>query len=117
MLKLKYQLIKEGFSWQIISSAMIQKAVGKFLRLTGTKKRIEKQLTRQMDTDFAKVKLATRIEVEGNKCYECRVNPPQLPPVRVAFIRDENQVKIVYLTTNIVKADFTHDLEHFLGGK
>ena len=81
------------------------------------KKTIEKQLTRQMDTDFAKVKLATRIEVEGNKCYECRVNPPQLPPVRVAFIRDENQVKIVYLTTNIVKADFTHDLEHFLGGK
>ena len=74
------------------------------------KKTIEKQLTRQMDTDFAKVKLATRIEV-------CRVNPPQLPPVRVAFIRDENQVKIVYLTTNIVKADFTHDLEHFLGGK
>lgn len=81
------------------------------------KKTIEKQLTRQIDTDFAKVKLATRIEVQGNKCYECRVNPPQLPPVRVAFTRNESKVEIVYLTTNIVKADFTHELERFLGGK
>ncbi|WP_290034022.1 hypothetical protein [Ligilactobacillus cholophilus] len=81
------------------------------------KKTIEKQITRQMETDFSKVKLATRIEVNGLKCYECRVNPPQLPPVRVAFTRDGNKITICYITTNIVKADFTHELEHFLGGK
>ena len=81
------------------------------------KKTIEKQLIRQIETDFSKTKLATRIEVDGHKCYECRINPPQLPPVRVAFIRDDQKVTIYYLTTNIVKADFTHELEHFLGGK
>ena len=81
------------------------------------KKAIEKQLIRQLETDFTKVKLATRIEVKGHKCYECRVNPPQLPPLRIAFIRDQNTVTVCYMTTNIVKADFTHELEHFLGGK
>lgn len=80
-------------------------------------KTIQKQLTRQIETNFSKVKLATRIEVDHNKCYECRVNPPQLPPIRVAFTLKENQVNICYLTTNIVKADFTHELEHFLLGK
>ncbi len=78
---------------------------------------IERQLTRQIDTDFSKTKLATRIEVDGHKCYECRVNLPQTPNIRVAFTVDDKDVVVRYVTTNITKADFTHELEHFLSSR
>lgn len=80
-------------------------------------KAVAAQLTQQFATDFAKTKLATRIPVAGTKCYECRVNPPQLPAMRVAFTRHGAGATVEYLTTNITKADFTQELEQFLGGK
>ena len=75
---------------------------------------IKRTITAQFDTDFAKTKLASRKTFEGHKVYECRVNVGKLPALRVAFTLADGTVTVVYLTHNIQKSDFSHEIEAFL---
>ena len=75
---------------------------------------VSAHVRREIDTDFAKTKLATRRHFDGHKVYECRVNLAKLPALRVAFALDGSQVTIVYMSTNIQKSEFSAEIESFL---
>ena len=75
---------------------------------------VEETIQKQLDTNFSKTKLASRIPYEGRKLYECRVNVGKLPAFRVAFAVHDCHVQVVFMTNRIQKSDFSRLLDTFL---
>lgn len=78
------------------------------------KEQIVRMLESQAQAGFAKVKPATHLLFDEQKVWELRVNPAQLPPVRVAFTRAADQFLVVYMSHTLQKSEFSRELEHFL---
>lgn len=77
---------------------------------------IAQMLEKQFEMGFSKVKPASHLRFNGNKVWELRVNPAQIPPIRVAFTVVDDQFEVIYLTHAIQKSEFTRELELFLRG-
>lgn len=75
---------------------------------------VTSQIEIQVATHFAKTKLASRRFFRGLKVYECRVNPPKLPALRVAFTVHDDTATAVYITSQIQKSDFSREIDSFL---
>lgn len=75
---------------------------------------VTSQIETQIATHFAKTKLASRRPFRGMKVYECRVNPPKLPALRVAFTVHGDTATAVYLSSHIQKSDFSREIDSFL---
>lgn len=87
----------------------------KFLaRQPGLKEKIEQALLYQQEKNFFKTKSASRIKWHGQPVYEIRVNDPSVKALRAAFTRSDGEIHVVYLTTTLLKKDFTKEMDGFL---
>lgn len=90
----------------------------------GTKKFLTKQpalkdkislaLYRQQENGFFKTKSASRLKWHGFPVYEIRINDPSVKALRAAFIVSNQEIHVVYLTTTLLKKDFTKEMDTFL---
>lgn len=79
------------------------------------KEAIEQQTMRKIENNFSRIKPALRTKYNGHDIFECRVNLNHIPDIRIAFWCEQESVKVVYATTTLTKAEFTRELEKFLG--
>lgn len=75
---------------------------------------IAQHIARQVATNFAQTKLASRRLFEGLSVYECRVNVGKLPAFRVAFTVRADLATVVYISTHIQKSEFSREIDAFL---
>ena len=78
---------------------------------------VEERVSQQIATGFAKTKLASRLTYGGQKVYECRVNAPKLPAIRVAFTVKDGAVCVVFMSTDIQKSTFSEAITGFLNSR
>lgn len=80
---------------------------------------IERQISdavnREIATGMTKVKLATRTKVSGASCYEFRTNLGKLGSARLAFIRQGHRATVVFISHDLQKSTFSHELIKILG--
>ena len=75
---------------------------------------IEQRIAQEWARDFAQTKRATHKSFQGKTIRECRVNAGTLPAFRVAFVLEQAAVQVLFISTQIQKSDFTHDLDALL---
>lgn len=78
------------------------------------KQKIEQALFYQQENNFFKTKSASRLKWHGMPVSEIRVNDPSVKALRAAFVRAEDGIHVVYLTTTLLKKDFTKEMDAFL---
>lgn len=73
-------------------------------------------LNRELGTGMTKIKLATEQKIAGHPCYELRLNLGTIGSARIAFTVYNRQVRVIFITSQLQKATFTHDLKQILKG-
>lgn len=75
---------------------------------------IENAMETQLETGMSKVKRAVSARVGGQCVYECRINLKRTGSARVAFVVDNADVNVLFISSTLQKDEFTHLLEHDL---
>lgn len=78
------------------------------------RQKIAQAIQTEIDTGMTKVKLATRQKLNGQSCYEMRLNLGKVGSVRIAFTVNQNQSTIYYLTTTLQKSAFSNELNNII---
>lgn len=76
--------------------------------------KITSAITKEVETDMTKVKIATQQKINGLPCYEMRLNLGKIGSVRIAFTVHKDQAQVYYLTTTLQKNEFSKELEKIL---
>lgn len=77
---------------------------------------IGRAIDREVATGMTKVKLATRAKVDGLSCYEFRLNLGRLGSARIAFTYRGQQATVVFISHDLQKDTFSHEVDRVLGG-
>ncbi len=62
-----------------------------------------------------KIKTVGKFKYNGKIIYEYKVPLDKNFVCRVAYTKDENSVRVFYISTNIIKANFTKEVSHVKG--
>ncbi|WP_056970616.1 hypothetical protein [Liquorilactobacillus vini] len=91
-----------------------------FKKYPGQRKLIEQKvataLKHELATGMTKVKLALETKIAGQPCYEFRLNLGKIGPARIAFTVANRQAIVYYLSKNLQKSAFSHDLAKIVRG-
>ncbi|WP_267202590.1 hypothetical protein [Limosilactobacillus kribbianus] len=78
------------------------------------RRRIAAAVDEEQKTGMTKVKLASRQRVAGHPVYEFRLNLGKIGSARVAFTIDGEQVTVYFISSQLQKSSFSHDVERVL---
>ncbi|MCH3923253.1 hypothetical protein [Limosilactobacillus sp.] len=78
------------------------------------RRRIAAAIDEEQETGMTKVKLASRQRVAGHPVYEFRLNLGKIGSARVAFTIDGEQVTVYFISSQLQKSSFSHDVERIL---